>query len=331
MGVFHDLLLIRGTRSDITKIDFSNYKVKVLNVLSDEFNEFVNNLEDSEFGEVPSREVTYLLHRIKKDSYNTEIFMFMPNSFNVEFSIFNYFECLKVLKIIKPNNMQVVGSIAINGNATEKLTLVGADFFDSDSQLLRDFENFEFADEELSAINSLIDLYSKRCQNISYINRISDSYISSFYQKNYTMQFILLCICLESIVSGTEQVTYRLKRNVSLICADNRVGAEILYKNIDNLYGIRSSIVHGGEFSIEYLRETLPYLRNLVSRMIIELLLLNYRSVEDLNKDLNFAGFDKIREIADEKRYPMLRMESIKIKGNIFEKLRPFRKKKNNS
>ena len=57
------------------------------------------------------------------------------------------------------------------------------------------------------------------------------------------------------------------------------------------MYDLRSKIVHGSEYDFEKVIEYLPYMQSIVSRMIIEIVLLNIMSIDELNRKLTFAGF----------------------------------------
>ena len=57
------------------------------------------------------------------------------------------------------------------------------------------------------------------------------------------------------------------------------------------MYAIRSTIVHGDKYDIEKVEKYYPILQALVSRTIIELVLFNFKTIDELNNKLTETGF----------------------------------------
>lgn len=117
------------------------------------------------------------------------------------------------------------------------------------------------------------------------------------------MSYLDLCISLESIVNGNSELLYKIRRNVAILCGKSEADSWTLFKNIDKIYKLRSQIVHGEDYKIELIEKYLPYLINLVSRLIIEIISLNVKEKNTLNDKMTSIGFgDKIK-ISSEYKY----------------------------
>ena len=147
---------------------------------------------------------------------------------------------------------------------------------------------------EYRFLRNFIRTHFADSKKLSYTKYIMSVYSNSFSERNPIYQFISLMICLEVIVQGKEQLTYKIKRNVAILCGKNVESCRLIYKNIDQLYKLRSAIVHGEiKPSYKNFREYHEYLKKLVARLIRELIVHNIPTVDELNEKLNEIGYSQ--------------------------------------
>lgn len=125
----------------------------------------------------------------------------------------------------------------------------------------------------------------------NFVSFMIDNYISSFEVSHYHLQYINLCICLEAVNENPVELNYRLRRTVAILCAENAGTAELIFENLKLMYGLRSKIVHGGHYEISKVIEYLPFLKAVVSRTIIELLVHEIVTPAELDKKITKLGF----------------------------------------
>ena len=118
-----------------------------------------------------------------------------------------------------------------------------------------------------------------------------DAYLGSFGPIPVHMSFISLCMAMETIVDGTNELTYRMRRSMALLCAENSYHAKQIYNSVKLVYDLRSGIVHGGGVDFTLIGQYIPYLRALISRLIIKLVRLNVKTATELQDMLVFMGF----------------------------------------
>ena len=109
---------------------------------------------------------------------------------------------------------------------------------------------------------------------------------------------------MESIINGSEELNYRLKRGVAILCGDNEFSSEIIYDNLKIIYSLRSKIIHGEKYKTEKVKNYLPHLKALVSRTIIELIIHDISNTNELNKIITKIGFGERYKISNDwKKY----------------------------
>jgi hypothetical protein len=126
-------------------------------------------------------------------------------------------------------------------------------------------------------INNLAELATK---NFSIVYDLPDG----------RLRFITLVTCLESLFNvGKDQIAHTISRHLSIILSNNKEQFKENYKQIKMLYNMRNSIVHGGEYNGDIVKNYLE-LSDKVRAAI------KYCNVPDLTKeklfeDLNSRGF----------------------------------------
>ena len=139
---------------------------------------------------------------------------------------------------------------------------------------------------------------------------------------NKIYQYLSLIICLEVTVHGPGELTYRLKRNIALLCGNSTESCTRIYENIDQLYSLRSAITHGNiKPSLKNFEEYFEYLKTLVARLIRELVVHNVPTVEQLNKKLTALGYGQNKLISQNyspSKYPII--DNVKLSYTAIQK-----------
>ena len=113
-------------------------------------------------------------------------------------------------------------------------------------------------------------------------------------------------MALENIIPGAQELSYRLKRSVAIICGNDKNVCRRIYKNIDTIYKVRSKIVHGDKFDLKAIEPSLIYLNAIVSLLIIELLVHNVDTNIILGERITEIGFgDRILLSENWKEYKL--------------------------
>jgi hypothetical protein len=160
---------------------------------------------------------------------------------------------------------------------------------------------FVYPEEHIQETNDFLAFYKDNYNKRGYIQNAIRYYLDSFNVNSAEMSFICLCICLETIVPGNEQLSYRFRRNLAVLCAESYERGKRIYKNANLLYNYRSKLVHSGMTSKDFAKFELffEYAQILASRMIIEMMLHDIPSIEDLDKKLTEFGFGQGNSISE--------------------------------
>ena len=163
-------------------------------------------------------------------------------------------------------------------------------------------EYFYSHDKNLKEINRYIKKVFLDFYKFEYVRLAILHFITSFYASHAHFQYINLCMALETLVEGDVELSYRMKRGVAILVGDNEYSCQIIFKNSTHIYSLRSAIVHGENYDNNKLKEYLPYLKKLVARTILELLL-HKLNRGNLNEFLTKAGFGQ-RHLLSQKYKP---------------------------
>lgn len=208
----------------------------------------------------------------------------------------DYFEAIGAIKVIHPSELYIRnileaqyfagGGIRFNGWIT--YTPYHGHKYRQPTK-----HYFNYPKRYIQETNDFLVFYKKNYQNRDYIRNAIKYYLDSFNVNSVEMSFICLCICLETIVPGKEQLSYRFRRNLAVLLGEDYERATKIYKNAKSLYDYRSTLVHSGMTSkdFEKFEQFFEYAQILASRMIIEMLLHNIPSIKDLDKRLTELGF----------------------------------------
>lgn len=217
----------------------------------------------------------------------------------------DYFEAIEAIRIGHPSEIYVKnifgaqyfhesGGIHLGGWSS----FASYSFYKYDEPELR---YFLCSDEYIDETNKFFKLYKERADGHGYIENAIRYYCDSFRVNSPEMSFICLCICLETLVPGKEQLSFRFRRNLAVLCGESAEDSALIYEKAKNLYNYRSKLVHSGMSSKDFKQfySFFEYAQFLASRMIIEMLLHYIPKIEDLDKRITELGFGNGCQISE--------------------------------
>lgn len=300
-----------GSLSDLTKIDlrFINAQIQV----------FKGRKFKSTFKRIfpkDSFERNYKLLTDESISLNlildeeVKLYAIVPLDISKPFNNEHIEHLYSLLLAYSPSDLSIVKTITLilkNSSAQvrfsshNKFISSGDDYYD----------NFLHINSvEYKFLNRYLSTYFHKSLELNYVRYILSVYTNSFFELNPIYQFISLMICLEVIVDGKEQLTYKLKRNIAILCGETIEHCRNIYTNIDQLYKLRCAIVHG-EIKPSYtnFQEYHKYLKMITARLIRELIIHNIPTVADLNIRLTEIGYSQNKLLSSNytySKYPII-------------------------
>ena len=301
--------VLRGTLSDLSVFDFSKYNAKIQNVSDPKFKEFLDQYP-SPFGIDHNWDVFQEYLDEVKGTEN--IYALFPINLTKQFSEDELYQCFNVLLLLFPSDLTINYIIDFQLIDNKQLSYSGHADYGFHSTGYEDYyENYTFVQENyLDEVNEFISIFKTRYKRIKYLHNALESYAASFRYLKIHQCYLDLCISMESIIEGSNEILYRIKHHIAVLCAENEYRAKTIFNNLNKIYSLRSKIIHGESYDYNKVVEYLPYLRSLVSRMIIELILLNIPDRRILDKVLSFAGYNKQPNLSSEYKELTLNISS---------------------
>lgn len=288
--------ILGKTYYDLSKFDFSFLDIKIYDIQSDEFENYIER-QQPDFKAGNMSFVTSIFEEIHFD-YDKK-YAIVKNNPKENFNASDIYNVWKMLLIIFPSDLQIEYEIIYDYED---------DFFQRSymSTFHKRYtgeypgELLYSNDDKLDEINEFIRKYFKNLENDNYIGLAIESYLTSFSASHFHFQYLTLCMALESVIYGSQELTYRLKRSIGLLCGDNVNSCRRIFNNINKLYKIRSKIIHGEKYDLGKIFEYLEPLKAIVSRTIIELLVHNIPNKKDLNSKISELGYGNRNEISED-------------------------------
>lgn len=279
--------IITNTIFDLSKIDFSFKDISIYNIKSEEFENYIEE-QQKDF-----KKPNLVFYDDIKDrifgKYD-EKYAIVKNNPKDNFSYPDIIKAFYLLLIIYPSDLQIEYEITY---------LYENNFFQRSNRReyrRRHFSTypgniFKIENISLECINDYVKIVFDKIQFKNYIGIALQNFITSFEASHWHFQFLTLMIALESIVHGNQELTYRLKRNVSILCGIDKEDCSNIFKQLTDMYSVRSKIVHGGDYDTEVVYNHIIPLQKIVASTIKELLLHNIEKNEELNIILTEIGY----------------------------------------
>lgn len=290
-----NVFILAGTFADLSVLDFSFLNIRCYNLKK---TRRLKTLSDR-YKPLAGEEYYSLLNIIRKDAEKTHdnlkyVHAMLPLSFDNPVSDEHFYGCVEVLKLLFPSDLQVHAIANFDIDNQENLEWSGTGYYHfhySGKDRFDHYLYFQNKKEQIEPINRFIRLYFEKIGQMKYLRIAVDAYLNSFGDIPLHMSFISLCMALETFVDGKSELIYRIRRTVSLICADNQHVAYIIFQNLKKIYDLRSTIVHGDAYKYAQVKEYHPYLRSLISRSIVQLIHTDHKTATALQEALIFTGF----------------------------------------
>jgi hypothetical protein len=318
-----DIPIFYGTFADLTQIDLSFINGKFVRQKGKLFRQFLKsvlhkNYFDSDLLEImKDYENEYLFEGNKAYSY-----ALIPLDTKKALEPKNYHHFHQLILSIFPSDFSIIKTINLEYfEDGYTLRSIYADRFTPTGD--GTFDNFMHVSKgEYRYVKKYLEDYFQPSAKLKYLKYILSVYSSALSEQNLIYQYLSLIICLEVIVEGNEQLTYRLKRNVALLCGQNVKSCKIIYSNIDQLYKLRSAIVHGNiDPSFKNFQEYREYLITLVARVIRELIAHNIPTINELNDKITSLGYGQNNLMSSgykKSEYPLI--DNIRLRYKAIQK-----------
>lgn len=324
---YSHIAIFAGSWSDLNILDFSTLNLRFVKFDSKEFTEYLTTVEY--FKGVLVRDI---IEEFKINPYDIDrLQVLIPIDISQPVSQETIWLIRNILLIIFPSDITIIRifSLQLIDKKFHTSTTRAYNFNTTGQEI---YDNYlTLYDHEIESINQFIPIYLQRYDKISYLKSTINSYLSSFFQNFTDMEYLSLCIALESIVDGKTELIYRIRRNTSILLSDSPELCKIIYNNIKEIYDVRSSLVHAGEIDYEKVKIYLPYLRKVISRLIIELISINIPNLVTLNNEISYIGFGDRAKLADPYiNYSLSSsVRSTAVAQNILEKYKETKQKNN--
>lgn len=308
--------ILSGTYSDLTVYDFSFKDISIYDIESKGFEAYIENLQP----DYKEQNLNFVKHLQDKVHFSHDKkYAIVKNNPRNNYNFQDLINIWKLLIIIYPSDLQIeyiiefseYNGIISNASMASWTKRITGDY---PGDLLIALE------ENVPEINEFAKVYFERLNLDNYIGVAIENYLTSFTATHIHYKYLTLCISLESTIYGSQELTYRLRRNIAILCGKDIINCEIIYENLNKLYSLRSKIVHGEPVSISRVNEYMKPLMAIVSRSIIELIIHNIPNNEKLNESITKLGFgdrDKISE-----KWKLYKLNSVTIGDSNWKRLK---------
>ena len=287
-----EIPVLKNSTYNLSKFDFSEFSIRILNIQSDEFKEYIKNLNPGfEKGNFSFFDlITENIHNeldsrfaIIKDNYK-------------QFSKQEIYNVYTILLILFPSGLQLENIV----HFVEEENFVQRSSMSSLETKYTTIDNYLYFDDEfLEEANEFINLVFQRINFNNYIGLSIENYLNSFNVSHLHFSYITLCMSLENLISGNQELSYRLKRTMSILCGNTEENSSLIFKNLGKIYNLRSKIVHGEIYKAQDIYTKIEYLQSLVSRTLIELLIHNISTNKDLDILITSLGFGQRNRLSE--------------------------------
>lgn len=289
--------IIGGSLRDLSFIDFSMIGLKIYQINDTELLDYFKEVSISDFAE---RNHEFLISNSKYENDlrhidSEELNVMVPISIDESPDTVVLFEALNALRLAHPSELAITkvfhsqideGKIYVDSYSSYYHNRIGN---------YRDLYKFYYAypEEYISGTNDFLKVYFERINGLLYVKNALKYYNGAFRLNDQEMAFVSLCICLESIVPTPEQLSFRFRRNLAVLCGESDFSSKVINENAKLLYNYRSKLVHFGMKEKDYKKfdDYFEYALLITSRMLIEMILHNIPDIEILDNKLNEIGF----------------------------------------
>lgn len=317
--VYTSMAIFAGSWSELNVLDFSMLNLRFVKFRSQEFDDLIT---DHQYHE---NQLTRLFADFDNQHLDIDrLQALVPIDFNNVVKPETLWLVRNILLIIFPSDITINRLIKLQLLSDKVgLGVIESYSFNSTGESLYDNYLVHY-EHEIESINQFIPVYLERYDKIPYLQNTIDSYLGSFFQNFKNMEYLSLCIAMESIIDGKSELIYRIRRNLSILLSGDVELGKIVFKNISEVYELRSSIVHSSNVLHEKFQEYLPYLRNVISRLIVELISIDIKDLTALNLQLTAIGFGDRNKLSE--RYVDYRLSTSVRSNALAHELSKYKK-----
>lgn len=279
-----EIPILKNSTFDLDKFDFSFASIRLLDIQSAEFKEYINQL-NPKFEAANFSFFDSIIENIHHD-YDKR-YAVVKND-HKQFSKQEIYNVQILLLILFPSGLQI-DSIVHFQDEEDFVQRVSMSTLENEYVAVDNYLHFD--DEFVAEANEYIKLVFTNIDYKNYIGLSIENYINSFTVSHLHFAYIALCMSLENLISGSQELSYRLKRTTAILCGNTETNSETIFKNLTKIYNLRSKIVHGEIYTPQEIYTKIEYLQNLVSRVLIELLIHNIKTNKELDAITTKLGF----------------------------------------
>jgi Apea-like HEPN len=284
--------ILSNTLFDLSKFDFSFLGIKIYDIQSTEFEKFVKKLNPKFYGGNISH-FNAVINEIHFD--RDRKYAIVKNNYKENYSENEIISVFKLLKIIFPSGLDIayIVNFQEENNFVQRTSMTTFEnkYCPENRYLSCDIDN-------VKTINKFIKLVFHNQNKNFYISLSIENYLNSFNASHLHFSYIALCISLENLIDGKIELINRLKRLIAIICGNDVESCKLIFKNVNEIYELRSKIVHGDKYSDQKIFEFYEYLQSIVSLTIIEILIHNIIDNVELNSIINTLGYGQRKYIS---------------------------------
>ena len=201
---------------ELTKFDFSFRDISIYDLVSKEFSEYIEfqqpdfKVENMKFIDDIRSEILAINHRKKQLSFNTNRYVIVKNNPKENFNYSDIINVWKFLLIVFPSDLQIEYEINCDfkENFFHKIFMSSFNLHSAGEYCIPLYSNDDYVEE----INEYAKTVFERLNLKNYIGIAIENYITSFSASQLQYQYLTLCISLESLIYGNQELTYRLRR-----------------------------------------------------------------------------------------------------------------------
>ncbi|WP_200974855.1 HEPN domain-containing protein [Echinicola sp. 20G] len=290
------IVIFANSKAKLNLLDFSQLNLRFVSLNSTDLKVFLSKTQhDKDHFEDRNQKI---FDEYKEKNLDIELFALLPIDLSRKVDESSKHLIYELLLVMYPSHLRYYAELYFQ--LIDKNYLWWAGSTEWPITPSQDLKPLYFHDSQKEHINDFINIYIRRKEKLKYLETIISSYLHSFTEYQYShFSFISLCISLEATTDGRNELTYRIRRNCAIICGNSIDSSKNIFNAVDKIYKLRSSIVHGSKYDHEKVEKFMPYLRKLVSRLIIELISINLKDKHILNGQITQIGFGNKENLSD--------------------------------
>ncbi len=320
---FISFAIVDGSLVNLSKLELSPWGVRSLHVKDDEFKDYIRTFSKGEWFDYNWKYFEkWVLRGGNEAGYvggYDDFNILVPKNIKRPVDEKEYFDLIEAIRLMHPSIISIKHILNVQVIDRNSFHFGGLSTFSSRFRWAPDEDwykyHFKYPDDQLEPTSKFLKIIKERLPNLEYVNNSMMYYSGSFRVNDLEMSFVSLCICLESIVPTAEQLTFRFRRNLAVLCGEDLERGKLIQEKVKKLYNYRSKLVHFGMTKEDYksFDRYLDYAQIIASRMLVEMIIHNVPSIKELDEKINQLGIGDGRRIS--KRYRPF-------KGNIINWIR---------